>query len=168
MLLLLGILWFSLKVLFPSTKLAKIPGPRIFPFPLCTISYFQAVRRHHGMHNLQQHFYNKYGTVFKMWTPSGADIVVVGDPEVIKQILVKVFHKFPERDFSIKLVEPLDSELFTSDYIRRKRIRRVLAPIFRAARLKEILPIVTEGSDRLQAKVSKQVETSKLYLAGEE
>lgn len=164
-LLLLGSLWFIIKVIFPSEKLANFPGPRILPFPLCTISYFRAVRQHRGMHNLQQHFYNKYGKISKIWTPTGGDKLIVGDPEIIKRILVKEFHRFPERGFAIKLVPPLDSELFTCEYSRWKRLRRVLAPIFSAARLKEIVPILMEGCCRLEAKINKEAELgSKISL----
>ena len=159
LLLLTGVLWFVKKAFFPSGYVATLAGPRAWPFPLCVITYFRAVSRHGGVHSLQQSFYHQYGKICRMLSPTGSDKILVADPEIIKQILVKEFHRFPERGMPIKLVSPLDSELFMSEYSRWKRLRRVLSPTFSAARLKEIVPLVSEACDRLETKIGRLAAT---------
>ncbi|XP_078362972.1 cytochrome P450 3A21-like isoform X1 [Oculina patagonica] len=151
-------LQFLKKLLFPS-DLAKLPGPRVWPFPLCSIMYFISVRRHGGVHNLEQYSYHKYGKLCRLLDPAGGDKVLVADPEIVKQILVKEFHKFPDRGMPIKLVPPLNAELFLSKYPRWKRMRKVLSPTFSAARLKQVVPLISVACERLEAKVEKLADT---------
>ena len=107
-------------------------------------------------------YFYKYGRVHKMCfgrTP----VIVVSDPEIVKQILVKDFWKFPNRPQFIKPNPPLSSGLFFARDKTWKRIRNTLTPTFTAAKLKHIVPIIDGASDRLMEKMKTFSETGKIY-----
>lgn len=158
-------LQFLKKLLFP-TDLAWLPGPRDWPFPLCSIMFLVSVRRHGGLHNLEQYSYHKYGKLCRLLDLAGGYRVLVADPETVKQILVKEFHKFPDRGMPLKLMPPLDAELFLSKYPRWKRMRKVLSPTFSAARLKQVVPLISDACERLEAKVEKLADTGRREWLG--
>ncbi|KAL9960130.1 hypothetical protein ACROYT_G033539 [Oculina patagonica] len=103
-------------------------------------------------------YFYKYGRVHKMCfgrTP----VILVTDPEIVKQITVKEFWKFPNRPAFIKPNPPLSSGLFLTRDETWKRIRNTLTPTFTASKLKEIVPIIDEASHKLSAKMEKFAET---------
>ena len=105
-------------------------------------------------------YFYKYGRVHKLCfgrTP----VIVVSDPEIVKQIMVKDFWKFPNRPLFIKPNPPLNSGLFLARDGTWKRIRTTLTPTFTANKLKQIVPIIDNASHKLLAKMEKFSETGK-------
>ena len=74
-----------------------IPGPRALPF----IGHLLDLARHeYQYHSLIDTYYKRYGRVFGMYLQAKPTIVV-SDPEMIKQVLVKDFAKFHDRQVSL-------------------------------------------------------------------
>lgn len=110
---------------------------------------------------LLNYFY-KYGRVYKMCI-GRSPVIVVSDPEILKQILVKEFWKFPNRPPFAKPNPPMDAGLFVARDERWKRIRKTLTPTFTATKLKQIVPIIESSSEKLTSKLQKFAETGQCY-----
>lgn len=106
---------------------------------------------------LLNYFY-KYGRVYKMCLGRSPSIVVT-DPEIIKQITVKEFWKFANRPPFVKPNPPLNSGLFIARDETWRRIRHTLTPTFTASKLKHIVPIIENASEKLKTKMQKYAET---------
>lgn len=109
---------------------------------------------------LLNYFY-KYGRVHKICF-GRIPVIVVSDPEIVKQILIKDFWKFPNRPLFIKPNPPLNSGLFLARDDTWKRILNTLTPTFTATKLKQIVPIIDGASDRLLEKMKAFSNTDKL------
>jgi cytochrome P450 family 3 subfamily A len=136
-----------------------LPGPRYYPFPLSLILNAISLIKLKGNHRLQYELYKKYGKLYKMYTVGRMPTICVMDPDMIKQIMVKEFHKFRNRGLPIEFPPPLDSEMFLAKYPKWKRVRKVLAPAFSSAKLKTTAEFVEEAADRTIQKLQRFVET---------
>ena len=74
-----------------------ISGPKPLPF---VGHLFDLAKHKYNYHLLLDTYYKKYGRVFKMYFQAKPTIVV-SDPDMIKQILVKDFSKFHDRQVSL-------------------------------------------------------------------
>ena len=92
-----------------------------------------------------------YGRVFKMGF-GRRPTVVVTDPEIIKQITIKEFHKFQNRWFP-EVNPPINSFLFIARDEQWKKIRTTLSPTFSAMKLKEVIPLMDEAAEILAGKL---------------
>lgn len=103
-------------------------------------------------------YFHKYGRVYKMSLGRSPSIVVT-DPEIIKQITVKEFSKFTNRPPFVKPNPPLNAGLFIARDETWRRIRHTLTPTFTASKLKDIVPIIENASEKLKTKMQKYAET---------
>ena len=135
---------------------SPLPGPKPWPW----VGNLLDVFKYDGIHKMLLEYFHKYGRVYKICigrTPS----IVVCDPEIVKQVMVKEFSKFPNRPPFVKPVPPFDSGLFVARDEPWKRIRTTLTPTFTAAKLKQIVPLIENASDALINKMQKFAETGK-------
>ena len=156
--LLIFIYWQGVQRYYSILGSCPLPGPKPWPW----VGNLPDVFKYGGMHKMMLNYFYKYGRVHKMCfgrTP----VIVVSDPEIVKQILVKDFWKFPNRPQFIKPNPPLSSGLFFARDKTWKRIRNTLTPTFTAAKLKHIVPIIDGASDRLMEKMKTFSETGKIY-----
>jgi len=135
-----------------------LPGPKPWPW----VGSLPDVFKYGGMHKMFLNYFYKYGRVHKMCF-GRSPVIVVSDPEIIKQIMVKEFWKFPNRPPFIKPNPPLSSGLFLSRDETWKRIRNTLTPTFTATKLKQIVPIIDEASVKLSGKMKTFSETGKQF-----
>ena len=135
---------------------SPIPGPKPWPW----IGNLLDIFKYGGIHKMFLNYFYKYGRVYKSCF-GRSPIIVVTDPEIVKQILVKDFHKFPNRPTFIKLRPPLNSGLSIAEGKTWKRLRTTLTPTFTANKLKQIVPIIENASEKLHAKMEKFSETGK-------
>ena len=137
---------------------SPLPGPKPWPW----VGNLFDVFKYDGIHKMLLEYFYKYGRVYKICigrTPA----IVVCDPEIVKQIMVKEFSKFPNRPPFVKPNPPFDSGLFIARDEPWKRIRTTLTPTFTAAKLKQIVPLIENASDALRSKMQKFAETGKRY-----
>ena len=85
--------------------------------------------------------------IFARTTP----ILILKDPELIKDVLIKDFAKFPNRGLNThEKVEPLSQHLFLLEYERWRPLRIQLSPVFTSGKLKEMFYLLLESSDHLE------------------
>ncbi|XP_029190059.2 cytochrome P450 3A2-like [Acropora millepora] len=155
---LLGLLallyWFGIRSYNSVLGNSALPGPRIWPW----VGNLPDLFKYGGFHKMLLNYFYKYGRVYKMCLGRSPSIVVT-DPEIIKQITVKEFWKFPNRPLFVKPNPPLDAGLFAVRDETWRRIRNTLTPTFTASKLKQIVPIIDTASKKLTAKMQNCAET---------
>ena len=156
--LLIFIYWQGVQRYYSILGSSPLPGPKPWPW----VGNLPDVFKYGGMHKMLLNNFYKYGRVYKLCigrTPA----IVVTDPEIIKQIMVKEFWKFPNRPPFVRVNPPLDSGLFVTRDDKWKRIRNTLTPTFTAAKLKQIVPIIEEASNVLVKNMQKFSETGQHF-----
>lgn len=94
----------------------------------------------------------RFGGMYFATRPS----LIVKDPELIKQILVKDFDVFTDRGLYLnERVDPLTGNLFTLHGDKWRRMRSKLSPTFTSGKLKQMVPIFVTIAQRLQNYVEK-------------
>ncbi|XP_071501620.1 cytochrome P450 3A40-like [Diadema antillarum] len=120
----------------------NIPGP--VPLPI----FGNALEWRKGIHLALDDYIQKYGSgcgFYKFFYPS----ILVSDPETIKQIMVKHFDRFSNRE-PIPLDNPnMDKALFLSSDDLWRKIRHTLTPAFSGRKMKLMSLMVNEPADRL-------------------
>ena len=89
-------------------------------------------------------------------------MITVGDPEMLKHILVKDFDKFRNRPDFMRSNPPLESNLFAARDEQWKKVRSLLTPTFSSSKLKEILPIIEDAANVLVGKLENSADNGKL------
>jgi cytochrome P450 family 6 len=86
--------------------------------------------------------------------------LMVNDPEILKNILIKNFSHFVDRGvYSNPKVDPLTGNIFQISGEKWKTLRTKCSVFFTSSRLKKIFPILTEITDDAIA-VTKENLTS--------
>lgn len=119
-------------VLFPC---ANVLSPRVNQ--LVQSPRFEFCRKYEG---------EKYVGMFQLSTPT----LLVLDPQLIKQILVKDFHHFTDRGFAYDdKREPLTANLINLGGVTWKVLRQKLTPAFSSGKIKNMMPLLHDCSDQL-------------------
>ena len=90
------LVYWHYVVNFTALQQLGIPGPKPLPF---VGNFLLVLRKWKSLHTLFEEGHAKYGKVFGFYLLKQPSIVV-GDPEILKQIMVKEFEKFPGRPVS--------------------------------------------------------------------
>ncbi|CAG2109661.1 unnamed protein product [Medioppia subpectinata] len=104
-------------------------------------------------------WYNTYGPVYGKYN-CGKPELSVADPALIKQILVKDFHKFHNRGVT-RVDEGMNTNLFSSRDEHWKRIRAIASPTFTSHKLKDMYPVVNECCRHFLAALDRDVSTGR-------
>ncbi|KAL9966312.1 hypothetical protein ACROYT_G024366 [Oculina patagonica] len=129
------------------TSHVSLPGPKPWPY----IGNLLDASKYGGLHKTFLEYAKRYGKVYKMYMGRDA-IIAVADPEILKHILVKDFHKFRNRPEFLAGRAPLNKGLFGARDENWRRVRSILTPTFSSYKLKEIVPIMEEAADILLSK----------------
>ncbi|XP_023020273.2 cytochrome P450 6a2 [Leptinotarsa decemlineata] len=108
--------------------LCKYPGAT---FENCNI--YEEIRR-------KKH---KFAGIFSITRP----ILVIADPEIAKDILVKDFDHFVDRGFYKTTHDPLSYTMFTMDGADWKKSRMAFSPSFTSGRVKAMIPLISSVSE---------------------
>ncbi|XP_029680324.1 cytochrome P450 6k1-like [Formica exsecta] len=85
-------------------------------------------------------------------------VLIVKDPEFIKDILIKDFTKFADRGVSIsEKVDPLSQHFFVLELKRWRPLRIKLSPVFTSGKLKEMFSLISECAEGLEQYIEKLV-----------
>ncbi len=89
------------------------------------------------------------GKISRVRVP-GLQIFIVKFPDLIKEILVDKFERYPKHEISETALKPLLGEsIFTTNGPVWERQRRMLDPAFGQAKLKEVFSLMGGGSDAM-------------------
>ncbi|OWF50100.1 cytochrome P450 3A24-like [Mizuhopecten yessoensis] len=113
----------------------------------------------HGVVKTDENMYKKYGKVFgihETYVPS----LFIGDPELIKEILVKKFKSFPNRknildDFTDRTMSESMSILKND---RWRFVRGAISPTFSGKKLRQMTHLVNSSVDKLLENIERKVE----------
>ncbi|XP_078491463.1 cytochrome P450 3A25-like [Ciona intestinalis] len=90
----------------------------------------------------------KFGRISGFY--SGLNVQIrISDPEILKQILIKEFQTFPNRQINFQKIngKEMNTGLTATQGEQWKRIRNTLSPTFSSSKLKEIFGIVEDCAD---------------------
>ncbi len=148
LLVVLFLYWYGTRG-FADLKKLNVPGPKPVPF----LGNFLEARKYNGLHLMHLDYVKKYGKVFAICfgsTPS----LVVADPELAKQIMIKDFPNFRNR-FIIQRSGPFKKNVLNARDDTWKRIRNTLTPTFSAGKMKLMVPVIEKSCDKLLEKLEK-------------
>ncbi|XP_011865159.1 PREDICTED: probable cytochrome P450 6a14 [Vollenhovia emeryi] len=90
--------------------------------------------------------------IFAGMTP----ILIVKEPDLIKDVLIKDFSVFAHRGLStFEKTEPLSQHLFSLEPKRWRPLRMKLSPVFTSGKLKEMFSLMSECADNLVQYIDK-------------
>ena len=131
----------------------NIPGARPLPY----IGNLRDFAKYGGMHLCILEYMKKYGKVFSLCTGRRASIVIA-DPELLKQIMVKDFHNFTNRFDDIPREDRSLINLHDGEW---RRVRSVLTPTFTSGKLKMMIPAIEKSCSTLVDKLKGISDTGK-------
>ncbi|KAJ8382747.1 hypothetical protein SKAU_G00035250 [Synaphobranchus kaupii] len=155
-LLFLGLLyWYSI---FPYSVLAKcgIRHPKTMPF------YGNLFLFRKGFFDAHTELINTYGKVCGYYL-GRRPVVVVADPDMLRQIMVKEFSLFPNRMTIRSATKPMSDCLLMLKDEHWKRVRSILTPSFSSARMKEMVPLIRTATDTLMGNLQGHAQSGETF-----
>lgn len=110
---------------------------------------------------LHLEWYRKYGKVYGMYF-FRLPFLMVGDPDMIKEILIKEFPKFHDRRSMVEFGRPYNKMLSIVPGQKWKDLRTTLSPTFSASKMKQMMTFINEAVDTLLQKVDKVSKTGEI------
>ena len=139
--------WFGVSE-FALINHVVLPGPKPWPY----VGNLLEVARYGGLHKAFIEYGKKYGKVYKMYL-GRSPMITVADPEMLKNILVRNFHKFQNRPEVMRGNAPMDKGLFDARDEAWRKVRSILTPTFSALKLKELVPLISDAVNILLEKL---------------
>ncbi|XP_054162169.1 uncharacterized protein LOC128960123 [Oppia nitens] len=90
-------------------------------------------------------WFNKYGKIYGYYGQSGPTLTVA-EPELIKQIMVKDFHIFPNKSVRKNPHPVMSKNLADLNGDDWKRIRSITTPVFTSGKIKRMYPLMKQCS----------------------
>lgn len=137
-------------------KIHKIQGPNP-TFPVGNIGVNFTLKKHFG--EAVTEWYNKYYDqpyfgYFKCFTPS----LVLRDPDIIKDVLIKDYLSFNENDLGFD--ENQDPLLAQNPFVttgeKWKQSRALLSPLFTSGKMKTLFPLMESSLDTMSEFVGRK------------
>ncbi|CAG2114850.1 unnamed protein product [Medioppia subpectinata] len=114
----------------------NISGPR--PVPFYGNTYSLALKPGPVV---ELEWYKKYGKLFGVYNMS-KPALTVAEPSLVKQVLVKEFHRFCNRSEAGGGHPVVEKNLFNARDEHWKRIRAIASPVFTSGKLKRMLKLI--------------------------
>uniref|UniRef100_A0A8C9WJ50 Thromboxane-A synthase n=1 Tax=Scleropages formosus TaxID=113540 RepID=A0A8C9WJ50_SCLFO len=146
---------FRTYSVFPYSVLARcgIQHPKPWPF-FGNIFLFR--EGFFGPHN---DLIKRYGRVCGYYF-GRRPVVVIADPDMLKQIMVKDFANFPNRMAATK---PISESLLLLKDERWKRVRSILTPSFSSAKMREMVPLINAAVETLMGNLKVYAESGRSF-----
>jgi len=135
-----------------------IPGPTPVPF---LGNAGRTLFNPNIVPKLHLEWYKKYGKVYGMYF-FRLPFLMVGDPDMIKEILIKEFPKFHDRRSMVEFRRPYNKMLSIVPGQKWKDLRTTLSPTFSASKIKQMMSFMNEAVDTLIQKVDKVSKTGEI------
>ncbi|XP_058242995.1 thromboxane-A synthase isoform X2 [Hemibagrus wyckioides] len=147
--------WYSIS---PYSVLQRcgIRHPKPTPF-IGNLMLFR-----HDFFKAQKDLINQYGRVCGYYL-ARLPVVVIADPDMLRQVMVKEFHNFPNRMIFRTAIKPMPDSLILLRDERWKRVRSILTPSFSAARMKEMVPLIHEAAETLLKNLKTYAESEETF-----
>jgi len=100
----------------------------------------------------------KYGDIYGRYQFL-SPIITIWDTEILKELFVKEFHNFPDRQkWMLKINGEMNDSLVNASGNQWKRIRKTLSPAFSSSKLKQMLYIAENCTEIFMKKMQNIVE----------
>ncbi|XP_060853196.1 probable cytochrome P450 6a13 isoform X1 [Rhopalosiphum padi] len=137
----------------------KLNVPYIRPIPLFGNYLNVALGIEHPIETYKKIYYelagHKYGGMFQMRTP----YLMIRDPEIINNILIKDFSYFTDRGIYVNFSnEPLSEILFLMENPRWKILRSKLSPAFTSGKLKQMYSQIEECGNAMVDNICSELK----------
>lgn len=90
-------------------------------------------------------------------------VVVIADPDMLKQVLVRDFSNFPNRNSFRFATKPMSDCLLLLKGEEWKRVRSILTPSFSAAKMKEMVPLINTATNVLMDNLKRHSESNEAF-----
>uniref|UniRef100_A0A3B1JLK7 Thromboxane-A synthase n=1 Tax=Astyanax mexicanus TaxID=7994 RepID=A0A3B1JLK7_ASTMX len=154
-LLFLALLYYSV---YPFSVLQRcgIRHPKPIPF------FGNMMLFRHGFFDAHRDLINQYGRV--CYYLGRRPVVVVADPDMLRQVMVKEFQKFPNRMQKLRAAtKPMTESVLMLRNERWKRVRSILTPSFSAAKMKEMVPLINTATETLLNNLKSYAESGESF-----
>ncbi|CAG2177208.1 unnamed protein product, partial [Oppiella nova] len=118
-----------------------VKGPSPIPMFGNILSYFITPRPH-----LAMQWQKLYGKIYGIYN-GNRPVLIVAEPELIKQICVKDFHIFTDRNTNRRMHPILSRHLVAESGDDWKRIRSIVTPTFSSSKMKKMYPMIRQCLD---------------------
>ncbi|XP_035732645.1 cytochrome P450 6A1-like [Vespa mandarinia] len=147
-------LYYYLTSTFDYWKVRGVKGPQpILLFGNIKDILFYKINMAEYLSNIY-HFYKDepcVGIFFR-----SKPILILRDPQLIKDILIKDFSSFSQRGiFITKKVDPLSENLVFLETLKWRQLRNKLTTVFTSIKLKEMFPLMKISTDHLEQYINK-------------
>ncbi|KAK3569789.1 hypothetical protein QTP86_004595 [Hemibagrus guttatus] len=116
----------------------------------------------HGFFKAQMDLINQYGRVCGYYL-ARLPVVVIADPDMLRQVMVKEFHNFPNRMVFRTAMKPMSDSLIILRDEHWKRVRSILTPSFSTAKMKEMVPLIHEATETLLKNLKTYAESGETF-----
>ncbi|XP_074533734.1 thromboxane-A synthase [Halichoeres trimaculatus] len=90
-------------------------------------------------------------------------VVVIADPDMLRQVMVREFSSFPNRMAFRFATKPMTDCLLMLRNEHWKRVRSILTPSFSAAKMKEMVPLINTAIDALMNNLDVYAESGEAF-----
>ncbi|XP_033751854.1 cytochrome P450 3A8-like [Pecten maximus] len=134
-------------------KKLNIPGPA----PLPILGSLREINKK-GFQEFQKECMKKYGKVWGFYGGLSPQTLVIGDKEILRQILVKDFSNFPDRIVFKGFNGDLETSLNHLTGDDWKHVRNKITPVFSSGKLRKMFQMVDHASDTLVESLRRKVK----------
>ncbi|XP_041853699.1 thromboxane-A synthase [Melanotaenia boesemani] len=152
----LGLLyWYSV---YPFSVLSRcgIKHPKPVPF------YGNIFMFREGFFKPLNNIIKTYGRVCGYYL-GRRPVVVIADPDMLRQVMVKDFSSFPNRMTLRFATKPMTDCLLVLKNEQWKRVRSILTPSFSSAKMKEMVPLINTAADALIKNLNVHAESGEPF-----
>ncbi|XP_078113754.1 thromboxane-A synthase [Sander vitreus] len=152
----LGLLyWYSI---YPFSVLSRcgIKHPKPIPF-LGNLLMFRQ-----GFFNPLNDLIKTHGRVCGYYL-GRRPVVVIADPDMLRQVMVRDFSSFPNRMTIRFATKPMTDCLLMLRNERWKRVRSILTPSFSSAKMKEMVPLINTATNAMMSNLSVSAESGQAF-----
>nr|XP_046249221.1 thromboxane-A synthase [Scatophagus argus] len=144
----------------------------VYPFSVlsrCGIKHPKPVPFFGNVFMFRQGFFNPLSDLIKThgrvcgYYVGRRPVVVVADPDMLRQVMVRDFNSFPNRMTLRFATKPTTDCLLMLRNERWKRVRSILTPAFSAAKMKEMVPLINTATDALMNNLNVYTESAEAF-----
>lgn len=141
---------------FSVLKKMNVPGP----VPQAFVGNIPELKKYKGIHLMMLDYIRIYGKVFAI-SLGRKPSIVIANPEVLKQILVKDFSNFRNHHIPGHQPARFRRSIFAARDDYWKKIRNMLTPTFGVGKMKLMVPLIEKSCNVLLEKLEKIANTGK-------